>query len=147
MFLFLHEFISSVLLLMQFVPDSSINKASFKHNLHVIVPGLDIFTFVVFSNLYCSSCFYFLICWLILKVHLLVCTGCIFFRLVCSLLLYCVFIYAFLADWHLVQCILMMNCLFYIVYWTTKKKLKIIGPRTLCTKNLLVIESHTTDTF
>ena len=37
LFLCLQEFISSVLLLMQFLSDSSINNASFKHNLHVIV--------------------------------------------------------------------------------------------------------------
>ena len=67
---------------MQFVQDSRINKASFKHNLHVIVPGLDFFPFVVFSNLFCSSCFYFLVCGSILKVQLLVCTGGNFFLLV-----------------------------------------------------------------
>ena len=75
MFLCLHELINSVILLMQFLSDSSINNAYFKHNLHVIVPGLDFFLFLVFSKLICSSCFHFLICLLLLKVQLLVCTG------------------------------------------------------------------------
>ena len=37
-----------------------------------------------------------------------------------------------------------INQVYIIVYWTTKQTLKILGPRTWCRKNFLVIVSHTT---
>ena len=100
LFLCLHEFINSVLLLMQFVPDSSISKASFNHNLNVIVPDLDFFFLCSILNLFCSSSFHFLIYVLVFIVQLA---------------FYCVLLYVFLANWHLVQCVFFMNCLFLLL--------------------------------
>ena len=74
-FLCLQELINFVLLLMQFVLDSSSNKA------HVIVPGLD-FPYLIFSKLICS-CLNFFICMFILKVQLLVYTEGSFCHLIC----------------------------------------------------------------
>ena len=102
---------------MHFVSDSSINKASFKHNLHVIAPGLDFFPFVVFSNLICSYCFHFLVYVLMLNFESSV--ACLYWRQFLSfgllfIVVLCVAI-RFLADWRLVQSIFLMNCLLFLL--------------------------------
>ena len=45
-----------------------------------------------------------------------------------------------LLNWLKVDCV-------YILFIERKKGSKVFGPRTWCTKNLSIIESHTTDTF
>ena len=75
-----------------------------------------LFPFLVFFMLICNSCFHFLICALVLKAQLLICTGGSFCCQVCYLLWYCVLLYVFfLADQHLVQCIFLINFLFLLL--------------------------------